>query len=423
MNQTIGAGACGLRLCAGRRRISGSLVFLTLLLCWVSHTAAQSLFSREGIGEWFEGYDLRGEALGGTGIGTIDPYNFSAVNPAATAFGSKALGYVGLVGSLNWTEDGQATIRQSAGRIAGLGAFVPLGSRFGARFSLRPRTDCSYVLTERIDTGSGADDNIHRSEGSRGVLLYAADLSWRAGRALACGLKIGVQTGSLRDEGAHDFTDSGWVSTQDRRTLRFRPAWTFGAGVQWSPQERLGLGAVVSLDTSTTLEETYRSAGEAEWTHETDMDDGLARGDRAPVHRHPRLRLSADLLWRKWEDVRLTGDLPPQSAIGFFRNTTRWGIGLERVPRLGHGRSALDRMAFRVGFAWVPWYLRVGEDRNGVNEGRVTAGIGIPIRQDRGRVDLLMAYGRRGSLAETGIAEEYVRIGFACAFASMVREY
>ena len=32
---------------------------------------AQSIFSREGLGEWYEGYDLRGESLGGTGIGTI----------------------------------------------------------------------------------------------------------------------------------------------------------------------------------------------------------------------------------------------------------------------------------------------------------------------------------------------------------------
>jgi hypothetical protein len=38
-------------------------------------------------------------------------------------------------------------------------------------------------------------------------------------------------------------------------------------------------------------------------------------------------------------------------------------------------------------------------------------------------MDVTVSWGRRGSLDETGIAEEYLRFAFGTTFARMLREY
>jgi hypothetical protein len=142
----------------------------------------------------------------------------------------------------------------------------------------------------------------------------------------------------------------------------------------------------------------------------------------------PHLRLSGDAFWRDWDAVRLRDGSLPQAGVYAFRNTMRWGVGIERTPRTGPATNAWDRLALRAGFAWLPWYVRTrsadaSEGPAGVDEYRITAGAGVPIRKDRGRLDVLFCWGERGSLAENGLAEHYARIGFACTFASTPREY
>ncbi len=401
----------------------GVLLGAPACLLLATPAKAQSAFSREGLGEWLEGYDMRGEALGSTGIGTIDPCNFSCVNPAATAFSRKALGYVGLHGSVNWTDDGNGAARVSSGMISGIGAYMPLSSRLGMRMSVRPCANGAYIIEERIETGGdSSESNIHREEGSRGMLRYAADLSVRGGANWAVAFSIGLQAGSILDESEQNFSESGWTSTTDRRLLRFRPSLIYGGGFQWSPWERMALGGAFSVGTSMKIEEEYRSAGGSEWTRETELDPSHGAGGGASIFLAKRVRLSGDVFWRSWDEVRLQDGALPQAGVHAFRNTLRWGIGLERTPRLGPRSKDWDRLAFRLGFAWLPWYIQTG-DGDAIHEWRLTGGVGIGVREDRGRIDLLFAWGRRGSLDENGLEEEYIRFGFGCAFASTLREY
>lgn len=412
-----------MRSVGGRRLGAGLIVFLVAGLLLAGPVQAGGVFSREGLGEWLEGYDMRGEALGSTGIGVIDPCNFSGANPAATGFSRHTLGYVGLHGSTNWTRDEDGIARSSTGRISGIGVHVPLSQYLAVRFHVYPRTDGAYIFEERVETGSdNPDGNIHREEGSRGLLTYNADLTWHVGRTWVAGLNMGLLAGSLLDEIKYDFTDSGWVSTEQRRTLKCYPTWTFGGGVQWSPMERVALGAALSLGTRMRLEETYRSAGGAEWIHEARLDYPAGAGVGASLFLTQRVRLSGDAYWRGWEDVELDGEPLPQSNVGGFRNTVRWGIGIERAARIVRNSGLFERLSLRLGFAWIPWYV-CDSNGDGIDERRISAGIGLPIRGDRGSVDLLFSWGRRGSLDANGLENEYLRLGFACAFARVLREY
>jgi hypothetical protein len=403
-------------------RTGRAMAIATLLLALGQGAPAVSVFSREGLGEWIEGYDARGEALGSTGIGVADPFNFCMLNPAATAFSPNTLVYAAMDATVDWSRDADHEARRKSGSLAGLGVHVPLSSTWGMRWTLQPRTDGVYTLRETVATGSGDPGNVRILEGSRGLLLVTGEVTCRPIRSLAAALSAGLTAGSLLDEVHYQFADSGWTNTDDQRKLRVRPAWVFGGGLLWAPVTRVAVGASASVGTRMTCEDVYRSAGGRETTSKTTLDQPLGLGGGVSVFVLERLRVSADAYWRGWEDVRLGGHDLPQPGVGPLCNTLRWGVGLERTARRSRAAGFWNQLSWRAGFAWIPWYA---EDRNGQapEERRISFGVGIPIRVDRGTLDITISRGWRGSLDDTGIAEKYLRFTFGTTFARMVREY
>ena len=386
--------------------------------------AAESLFAREALGEWLDGYDLRGETLGSTGIGTVDPHNFSSINPASGAWTPFVQGYFAMQGAVNWAEDGTDTARRSSGLISGLGLSVPVTKHWALRFMLRPQTDGTYRIQEVAPIGSDdPEGNIHIEEGSRGLLSYSGDLTYR-GRLWAVGLRAGLLAGSLLDQTTYELSDSGWVDTEDRRTLRCEPTLRYGAGFQWSPMDRVTLGAMVMLGQSLDLEETFTAPAGTEWTTtKRSMDHPRTYCGGFSYFLNRRFRVSADVVAREWEDLTLSPGSTPATDELPLRNTTAWGVGVERVAADHEfGLGFFDQLAWRAGFAFIPWYAQ-DAGGNPVDERRYTFGIGVPIKHRRGSLDFLFAYGQRGSVGENGIAEEYVRMGLAAVFGAAPREY
>jgi len=412
---------------SARNRIAVWAALAAAALLLASPGRAESVFAREGLGEWLEGYDVRGETLGSTGIGVIDPGNFSTINPAATAFSTNTLGYFGLGSGLRWTTDDVNTAHRATTYLTGTGLHLALPSHLGVRVALTSVTDPTYRFESPIVTGwETQEKDVRREIGSRGLLRYEAGLSWRGGARWALGASVGLIAGSVRDETRYAFGDSarqdGWTNGSDLRRLRFHPAASFSAGLLLQPVSRISLGGFVASAGTSDIEESYRAIGGSESTVDTarvDLPLGLGAGAALQLTRG--FRLSADLVWRRWEEAGFAGPSHPR-LDSRFRNTLRWGIGLERVPRVEKTTSVLASITWRAGFARIPWYI-LDSDGDGIDEWRVSAGAGIPIQRNRGSLDLMLAYGRRGSLATTGLEESYVRFGFSATFARVLREY
>ncbi len=406
-----------------------TLLFAVVLIASLSlPVRGESVFAREGLGEWLEAYDLRGETLGSTGIGVVDPYNFTGCNPAAGAFSDNTLGYVGIGSGVRWASDPDRTARKPSTYLTGTAVRIPLPSHWGVRLSAGPATDASYALETAVATGWEENErDARREQGSRGLLRCDLGVDWRGGQRWAVGASAGVLFGSMLDEISYIFGDSaksaGWMEGSDRRRLRFEPAAILSAGFLARPSERFSVGAFATTRASSEVKQSYRSFGGSDWSGRS-MTVEWPSGFGAGIGIEPltRLRLSADLIWRGWEDVEFDHDWLPRPGIGPFRNTLRWGLGLERLPVWRPETSILDRIAWRIGFAWIPWYL-VDQDGDGIDEWRASAGVGLPIQRDRGSIDLLFAWGRRGSLEQNGLEEKYLRLGFACTFARVVRQY
>ncbi|MBP6875417.1 MAG: hypothetical protein KBD56_05055 [Candidatus Eisenbacteria bacterium] len=412
---------------------------VVLLANWgaCAATWADSIFAREGLGEWTEGYDARGMARGSTGIGVADPNNFTSMNPASTAFAVGTLGHAGLMSSIRWSSDGVNDARRATTSLNELGLHLDLPAGLGVRLIVQPATNAEYSLEQTIPTDAGGEgEDILREEGSRGLTMFQGAASWRGGRNWAVGASVGLISGTIVDEMSFRFSgaasDSGYVSGANRRELRFHARPFLGIGFLGRPTPRLSVGGFFSGASSPRVTETYRSLGEQEFVlRRTRVELPMGLGAGAACFVTSRWRMSADVVWRKWEDFtderqRDEGALPA-SANASFRNTLRWGVGVERIADLRRDAGGVwNAIAWRAGFAWIPWYIVDAggdSDKDGIDEWRVSAGAALPIQRDRGAIDLGIAYGRRGSLDGNGLKEDYLNATLTFTFARVLREY
>jgi len=436
MNEAEVAMRAGCRGMGGSHRAGGAtrrirarggcaLGLLAAMLC-AGPAPAESLFAREALGEWIEEYDARGETLGSTGIGLIDAHNFATINPAATAFSRKSMGHVGFGSSLRRTGDGTNEARRPSTYITGLGAHLVLPGGLGLRLTATPATDGAHAVDEPVATGweaAGADRR--RSEGSRGLLRYAGALTWSRDPDWALAAGLGFYAGSLRDEVSYAFGDpaqaAGWAPGEERTRLRFHPGTFLTTGGLVRPLAPLTLGAFVAGGARLEVTGSYSSSiggGADRETGHVEIPPGYGAG--AALRLGDRWRLSGDLVGRPWKDAEPAA--LARHRLGAYRNTLRWGVGVERLgsahPRAGYGST----IAWRAGFAWIPWYA-LDEQGDGIDEWRASLGAGLPVQGDRGSIDLMLAWGRRGSLERHGIEESYIRFGFGSVFSSVPRGY
>ncbi|MBD3235469.1 MAG: hypothetical protein GF330_02050 [Candidatus Eisenbacteria bacterium] len=409
-------------LAARMQRAAPTLLALLGLSLSLAGSGAQagSIFARDGVGEWIEGYDGAAQARGGTALAVAEAYNAFGPNAATAALSKNAAGHVGLTLSTRWSTDGVETSRRGTSSFTGMGAYVPIGGGFGLRGMLRPVSDGAYAIEQRLETGSGSSGNRRREEGSRGLLQYGGDLVWQVRPRLALAAGVGLISGSLLEETTYSLADSGWSGASVRNELRIEPAVFLTGGLFAEPISRLALGAFVQTPAQGDARTNYRAPEGASWKQDHQIEFPLAAGGGVSLRIGSRLRLSSDLIWRDWEGAEIGA--PDQSGRADLRSTLRWGVGIERTARIERRVDPWRRLALRAGFAWVPWYLRDGSG-DAIDEWRASAGIGLPIQVDRGMIDLAFVWGQRGDESTNGLSERYYRLSLSFTFARVLRQY
>jgi hypothetical protein len=92
------------------------------------------------------------------------------------------------------------------------------------------------------------------------------------------------------------------------------------------------------------------------------------------------------------------------------------------LPAATEAKGSLrQRAVWRAGFSWGQLPVRqrsAGSAATGadVSEWAVTAGCGLPVKVDRGWLDLFLEAGRTGNLDEVRLRESFVRLGAGVTF-------
>ncbi|MFN8548998.1 MAG: hypothetical protein U0527_13790 [Candidatus Eisenbacteria bacterium] len=387
---------------------------------------AQSLWNAEGLGGWNEGYDLASRGTGYTAIGRVDPFGMSSLNPAALAWARRPAAHFGLLLENSWvkTDSDGSGGRTGTTRLPAVLVALPLSRGVGINLGFRDLTTGFYRYKATIHEGSG--DAFERSlEGTGGLGQFQCGVTARALESrLALGAQLGVVGGTLRDLIRDDFEDDAYQDTRNLLRTRAEGGRPVTFGFQAQPIEALECGGFVTASTRLDVRSLFdnRTAQKEESRGHLDLPPGLGLGVTA--HASARWRLSFDWSQRRWSehDFALAGQ---EVGRGFTRlgDASRIGFGITRVPGEHPPKDPLaSRSVYRAGFTRAILPVRQADGAE-VAEWALTAGVGLPIQFDRGYVDGLFEFGKRGSASKTDLSETFLRLGMSVTFARLAEAF
>jgi hypothetical protein len=381
----------------------------------------------EGIGRPVTPYDHAARGAGSTGIALDDPFGMSFVNPAAMAHARMAQAHFGMVGQDRWiraadgVSDRRLDTRVTMGHVV-LPGPGPLRWSFG----YHDLTDGTYQVA--IHANPGREDEYTRTwKGDGGVAELSAGVAagLPGGRA-AVGLDFGLANGTLREVVEDKFISSQYLERRDILRTRVLGGHMLGLGVQVAPRSGVSLGAAWRSSSSLDLRAHNTTSDGVGWEERAlftlPSELGLGLGVR-----RDRVRVAADWNRAAWGNAKFdTKGVESSSAPIPFRDTDRLGVGLTLFPAVTETKGTLlRRTVWRAGFSWGQLPVRQRSimadgtstlDGPTVVEWALTAGCGLPVKVDRGWLDLFLEAGRTGNLKEVQLRETFLRLGVGVTF-------
>lgn len=400
-------------------RIVSAACGLGLLLS-ADPTRGASVLQAEGIGVWQEGYDLAARGAGWTAIGVIDPFGASAVNPASTIWVNRPQLEAGVLGENVWVgfENVDGNDRIGSTRIPGLSVVLPGPGPLRWTLGFRDLTDGRYETVRLVNEGR-TDEHVVRLQGSGGLSELSLTLGTRIpGNRAGLAVRAGIVSGTLRERLEKDFRSGIYDDQDDELRTRMEDAVPVAIGAQAKLTKRVGVGAVYELPTNLDMKSILETETGSKSETLASMDLPGALGGGASIDLG-RTRAALDVLQRLWSE----NDFVPRSAVvgssSFtgWENTTRIGVGLTRLPDPeATARDPLRRrMTWRVGFTYATLPVR----GDSPTEWAGTLGFGLPVQIDRGRIDGLVEFGKRGDQSKDGFSETFFRLGLGTSFQTL----
>lgn len=188
-----------------------------------------------------------------------------------------------------------------------------------------------------------------------------------------------------------------------------------GLGTITKPLDGLIVGGFISLPSTPTTETrfTYEFPQERDTseTTESSLSIPLAYGFGLGFSIDERHLLAADLSGQLWNDTELLGIKSTD-----LRNSTRFAVGAERVGARGTDAPWLDRISYRLGFAYSSTYYFIqGEP---IHEWSVTGGLTTPVSGDT-RLYWGIEFGNRGTMSNGLVKDTFWKLSLAVGISEL----
>ncbi len=385
-----------------RRRRATTLVLLaaaTSWAAWAAPLAAQeSVFNLPGFGLPGSGESVRSRGIGGAGIlpGTV----FSLENPAPLARFVRAGLYLTLLGQRTRVDDGSRS-----------GDFDDVDFPMGQ--AVVPAGDAAFAVGyyQFVDFDARLESSIlfegdtlpvtRDSEG--GISVLSPTVAYAFDGRTGAGISLDVYIGSREEiRGVETFDlNENPVKTADSLSRSFNAV---GAtlGIEHLFGEGMRVGASYRFRPSISSEITQASAvGLVGRSAELDLPDDIALGAHARVT--SRLTAAGALRYAGW------GGFEGQDGTeGEFADAIEIGGGIEFAPETDVAHVLGPEAPARLGFRWRRLPVEVGGEP--VREWAASLGYGRAFGA-RSRLDLVLEYGRRGTVDDNGLSERFLRLG------------
>lgn len=404
------------------------LVLCVTILSTLSVSAQQRTYSplsRYGYGEMqnisYSGYG----AMGHTGIAFQSAYGINNLNPAANASMDSLSFYFDAGMSYFW--QGINSGNEKAYYSNTVFDYVALGfsitPKASATAGFKPFSSGGYkyqTITEYDNTTS-----VSNLTGDGNLTELYLGLSYKIGSNLSIGANVNYIFGTLENMSQATFSDATAQKYGSHRKMTVGSV-NFDFGAQYkiniADDKSLIIGATYQPKQGLSGERTvYQASGDTfgddfnlfspsgridTITYNTGSYDGddfqipAKLGLGLSYNIEEKLKLGFDYEFEQWEDINFSDD--------YLRNTQRYSVGAEFIPKDRAVNNYLSRIRYRAGGFYKNEYVSLsGEDLN--NYG-ITFGLGLPLRRSKTMINLSFEYGQRNLSGASDYTEDYGRI-------------
>ncbi len=411
----------------------------SFLLCFAIFAAnvasgqvANSPFSTFGIGDSYGNGLAQHHGMGGVGIANPSSWYINNQNPALLTYNFVTTFQAGMILENRTINDGSSSLKTGTGNLNYLVVAFPVKSgKWATSLGLTPYTAANYNLTT---TGKVFNDLTttltSQQKGSGGLNQFYWANGVRIHKNVAVGVRANYLFGSITTEKTQTIN---FLNPQDKRIIIYEPLlvdnsyikdFTFSSGVYFHKDSltkknlRIGAGLVYDFGSKLNVSRTLRI--EQRSINGSIIDSTTLINNEASSFNLPQtfgVGLSAGIpgRWTAAGDISISDYTVFNGLNGVKTPTTkgiRGGLGFEYIPNQTSASNYLRRITYRTGVSYERYPYLVGG--NEVKDLGINFGVSLPVGIST--LDLSLKIGKRGSISQNSIDENYFKLYFGMTF-------
>jgi hypothetical protein len=380
--------------------------------------AAKSPFSTFGIGENYGTSLAHNQGMGGVGLSQPQVWFLNNQNPALLAYNTFTVFQAGILAEQLDISDGTTRESVRGGNLNYLALGFPIKfGKIATSIGLSPYTNVNYKLQYIEQVGNSTDTATITEEGRGGLTQLYWSNGFKIHKNIAVGVKASYVFGSVDNVFQNEVTNFTrqvlFITGVDENT--YSKGFLVGGGISYSVDSlfkgnyRFSVGAVYDFEGKLTAErdvDLYRLSG---ITGDT-IESSTLRREKGTLQLPSSVGVGISFgKDRKWA----IGIDYSQQDWTTFRSLSNDDENLGRAWRLGIGGeytpdfvslNYFKRVTYRIGVSQAPFFANGRK----VNDFGINFGFSLPT--GRSSIDLAFKAGRRGSLTDNALTENYFKV-------------
>lgn len=406
--------------------ISGLFVCLGAT-SFAQNNNTSSPFSIYGLGDLHSYSSGRFAAMGGASIGSRHHIQINSANPASyTAIDSMSFNFeFGVDG--RFSEYKSATSKYATNDInfRYFSWSFPVTRWSAVAMGIQPYADKGYeIYVEKDHPTLGRISHSYAGSGTISKAFLGA--GFNITKSFSVGTNVYYLFGTENQNNSIYFRDDpeeyGYNEVETLRLRDFGYMLGFQYDLKLKNDDFLTIGATLEQKTDFTAFHYLNQEKVLQYTGGTLTDSIYTTPDTRSLIQLPsslglglsycqldKLEINFDYYYAKWSDVSLNGPSSLfQTSLSKLTNRSRVSFGVEYTPESTSIRSYLKRVQYRAGAHFEKSYLEINNQQ--LNESGISFGIGLPVTHSRSTLNLAVEFGRRGSIKQNLIRENYTKI-------------
>lgn len=376
-------------------------ILIFLLFCSVHLIYGDSYYSSFGLGIPQYAVSVASAGRGGAGIAVRQVNNLNMMNPSTLNLNGMTSISLDVDYQIvnNQFEEESAYTRN--GNAAGFAFAVPVSQFFSAFAGLKRLSASRYMLSYRIDNELASYERLINGKG--GLTAANAGFQVQVLKWLSISSVVNFNFGTYSEIWETDFDENIYIDSSDDINSHIYGL-GYSLGFYMEPYRFLTLGFVFNSASSLSIESQI-IPGNGVALEETKQTSHYPRawgaGFSVPLK---NITFAGDIYCQQWSNYSIDGN-EKQGMTDYWRASA----GLEYLNTSDIMESYYKRVYYRFGghFAQLPF---LDPKDQAVSEMSVSVGFGFPFRNNQGKLDLSLEYGKRYESISDGYRETIYRL-------------